>query len=188
MRSLDWNADSFFEHGFDGLECRYFWTLSNLCSPRETSIEKYKWGKRKPRAAMKENLTVTFKTKNPLTPSEVKRAAVGLGIDQLGLEGDGWIKDCRAIGGELDFGVPERVGVGKEGQENGEGQRHRTKALRRHFRRRLVRKVVTFSSTFRTTEIFFFFVATSSSSSTLVSRRSKLESFSFSAKTGWQQK
>ena len=38
---------------------------------------------------MKENLTVAFKTKNPLTPSEVKRAAVGLGIDQLGLEGDG---------------------------------------------------------------------------------------------------
>ena len=154
--------------------------------PKRNINRKVQMGK--PRVAMKENLTVAFKTKNPLTPSEVKRAAVGLGIDQLGQEGDGWIKDCRAIGGELDFGVPERVGVGKEGQENGEGQRHRTKALRRHFRRRLVRKVVTFSSTFRTTEIFFFFVATSSSSSTLVSRRSKLESFSFSAKTGWQQK
>ena len=63
--------------------------LSSLESlqPKGNINRKVQMGK--PRVAMKENLTVAFKTKNPLTPSEVKRAAVGLGIDQLGQEGDG---------------------------------------------------------------------------------------------------
>jgi hypothetical protein len=93
-----------------------------------------------------------------LTPSEVEGPTVGLGIDQLGLEGDGRIENGRTIGRDLNFRVTERVDVRKDGQEDDEGRRHRTKALPKHFRRRLLRKSHFFFSISEPFEISFSFL------------------------------